>query len=389
MESASHTLPLLPISHPYPATLYHCLPFSSSLLQTSSTVHVSLPLSPLSIPPSPTSLCPTAPASVHLKTQPLSPLLHNLSPPLFLDGQNLHCLNSLTTSDEDDLTCLNWLHQRGNLLPLQPLPKTTPLPQLGPQEPIPTPHLPPSPSKPPYSFSSLIFMAIEDSPDKRLPVKGIYEWIVNSFPYYRAAPGGWRNSVRHNLSLSKSFRRIHRDKSQFVGKGSLWCVCPEYRHALLEVLRKAHYYHGTNSNLLNNTALLEGADYEVSMVCDTVEISDSHCQTLLLSSPSTPALTLDNPPLSSYPLCPLTPNHEEMVNMEAMEYEEEVGEEMEKDPLSDSGYIELHYYQYHQYQYLVLPGDTELDLETVEILQLDAEAQEAAGSLLDLAGGGH
>ncbi|KAM9511101.1 forkhead box protein N2-like isoform 2-T2 [Salvelinus alpinus] len=217
-------------------------------------------------------------------------------------------------------------------------------------------------------------MAIEDSPDKRLPVKGIYEWIVNSFPYYRAAPGGWRNSVRHNLSLSKSFRRIHRDKSQLVGKGSLWCVCPEYRHALLEVLRKAHYYHGTNSNLLNNPALLEGADYEVSMVYDTVEIS---------------ALILDNPPLSSNPPCPLTPDHEEMVNMEAMEYEEEVGEEMEKDPLSDSGYIELHYYQYHQYQYLVLPGDTELDLETVEILQLDAEAQEAAGSLLDLAGGGH
>uniref|UniRef100_A0A4W5ND44 Si:ch211-145o7.3 n=1 Tax=Hucho hucho TaxID=62062 RepID=A0A4W5ND44_9TELE len=198
---------------------------------------------------------PRAPASIHLKTEPLSPLLHTLSPPLLLDGQNSHCLNSLTTSDEDDLTCLNWLHQRGNLLPLQPLPKTTPLPQLEPQDPIPTPHLPPSPSKPPYSFSSLIFMAIEDSPDKRLPVKGIYEWIVNSFPYYRAALGGWRNSVRHNLSLSKSFHRIHREKSQLVGKGSLWCVCPEYRHALLEVLRKAHYYPGTNSNLLNSPAL--------------------------------------------------------------------------------------------------------------------------------------
>ncbi|XP_041699878.1 forkhead box protein N3 isoform X3 [Coregonus clupeaformis] len=310
----------------------------------------------------------------------------SLSPPQFLDVQNLHCLNSPTTSDQDDLTCLNWLHQRGNLLPLQPLPKTT-LPQLEPQDPIPTPHLPPFLSKPPYSFSSLIFMAIEDSPDKRLPVKGIYEWILNSFPYYRAAPGGWRNSVRHNLSLSKSFRRIHRDKSQSVGKGSMWCVCPEYRYALLEVLRKTQYYHSTNSNLLNNPALLEGADYGISMVCDTVEISDSLSQTLLLSSPSPPALTSDNSPLSSNPPCSLTPDHEELVNMEAVEYEEEVGEE--KDPLSDSGYIEFHYYQYHQYQYLVLPGDTELDLETVEILQLDAEAQEAAGSLLDLAGGGH
>ncbi|XP_029626878.1 forkhead box protein N2 [Salmo trutta] len=232
-------------------------------------------------------------------------------------------------------------------------------------------------------------MAIDYSPDKRLPVKGIYEWILNSFPYYRAAPGGWRNSVRHNLSLSKSFRRIHRDKNQSVGKGSLWCVCPEYRPALLEVLRKTQYYHSTNSNLLNKPALLEGADYGVSMVCDTVAISDSLSQTLLLSSPSPPALTSDNPPLSSNPPCHLTPDHEELVNMEAVEYEEEVGEEMEKDPLSDSGYIEFHYYQYHQYQYLVLPGDTELDLETVEILQLDAEAQEAAGSLLDLAGGGH
>ncbi len=74
--------------------------------------------------------------------------------------------------------------------------------------------------------------------------------------------------------------------------------------------------------------------------------------------------------------------------MEPAEYQqEEVCEEMEKDPLSDSGYIELHYYQ--SQQYLVLPCDAELDLETVEILQLDAEAQEAAGSLLDLAGGGY
>lgn len=74
--------------------------------------------------------------------------------------------------------------------------------------------------------------------------------------------------------------------------------------------------------------------------------------------------------------------------MESVDYQhEEICEEMEKDPLSDSGYIELHYYE--SQQYLVLPGDTELDLETVEILQLDAEAQEAAGSLLDLAGGGY
>jgi forkhead box protein N len=82
--------------------------------------------------------------------------------------------------------------------------------------------LSPTLNKPPYSFSSLIFMAIEDSPNKLLPVKGIYEWIVNSFPYYGTAAGGWRNSVRHNLSLSKSFRRIQRDKSQVVAECHMW-----------------------------------------------------------------------------------------------------------------------------------------------------------------------
>ncbi|KAJ8387455.1 hypothetical protein AAFF_G00156930 [Aldrovandia affinis] len=309
--------------------------------------------------------------------------------PVIIYWLTSHLVSLTAQSDQDDLTCLSWLHQRGDLLPLQPLPKTAPLPQLAQQDSSPAQHLPPSPSKPPYSFSSLIFMAIEDSLDKRLPVKGIYEWIVNSFPYYRAASGGWRNSVRHNLSLNKSFRRIHRDKGQTVGKGSLWCVCPEYRPALLEVLRKSHYCHKTNSNLYNKPLLLEEGDFGAAMVCDTVEISDSLSQTLLLSSPSPPTLPSEHSTLSSDPPCPLTPDHEELVAMETVELQEEIAEEVEKDPLADSGYIEFHYYQYHQYQYLVLPGETELDLETVEILQLDAEAQEAAGSLLDLAGGGH
>ncbi|KAM3866816.1 uncharacterized protein ACN63O_008507 [Diretmus argenteus] len=378
MESNAHILPSLPPSSPLPTT-DGSLPFSCSPLQTSN-VHVSLPLSPISFPPSPTSLSPTTSESIRS-----SPLSHS-TPSQCFEGQNTHCLN---TSDQDDLTCLSWLHQRGNLLPLQPLSKMTLLPQLEAHFSVPTQSLPSASSKPPYSFSSLIFMAIEDSLDKKLPVKGIYEWIVNNFPYYRTASGGWRNSVRHNLSLSKSFRRIHRDTSQSVGKGSLWCVCPEYRPALLEALRKTHHYHSTNSNLVNRPALLEGADYGTSMVCDSVEISDSLSHTLLLSTPSPQALISDNPTLSENSTCPLTPDHEELVTMESVGYQEETAEEMEKDPLSDSGYIELHYYQSHQYQYLVLPSDTELDLETVEILQLDAEAQEAAGSLLDLAGGGH
>ena len=63
-------------------------------------------------------------------------------------------------------------------------------------------------SKPPYSFSCLIFMAVEESEDKMLPVKDIYHWILKHFPYFNKAPTGWKNSVRHNLSLNKCFKKV-------------------------------------------------------------------------------------------------------------------------------------------------------------------------------------
>lgn len=65
-------------------------------------------------------------------------------------------------------------------------------------------------NKPPLSFSSLIFLAIEDSIEKALPVKEIYAWIVAHYPYFKTAPTGWKNSVRHNLSLNKSFQKVEK-----------------------------------------------------------------------------------------------------------------------------------------------------------------------------------
>ncbi|KAL3873307.1 hypothetical protein ACJMK2_036443 [Sinanodonta woodiana] len=109
------------------------------------------------------------------------------------------------------------------------------------------PHVPYNPqkhihSKPPYSFSCLIFMAVEDSPQKMLPVKDIYAWILNQFPYFQNAPTGWKNSVRHNLSLNKCFKKVEKDRGLSIGKGSLWCIDPEYRPNLLQALRKTPYH---------------------------------------------------------------------------------------------------------------------------------------------------
>ena len=53
-------------------------------------------------------------------------------------------------------------------------------------------------------------MSIEDSPQKAMPVKDIYNWIQEHFPFYQTAPIGWKNSVRHNLSLNQCFRKVEK-----------------------------------------------------------------------------------------------------------------------------------------------------------------------------------
>lgn len=126
-------------------------------------------------------------------------------------------------SEDEELTNLNWLHE--NLLQNFTLggaggaqPSASPLFDI--EGDTGAPQNPPSSSssslsqrdllksKPPFSFSLLIYMAIEQSPSKSLPVKDIYAWIVQHFPYFSSAPTGWKNSVRHNLSLNKCFRKV-------------------------------------------------------------------------------------------------------------------------------------------------------------------------------------
>ncbi len=66
--------------------------------------------------------------------------------------------------------------------------------------------------RPPYSFSCLAYLAIESSHRKALSVKEIYNWIIQSFPYYRSVPSGsWKNSIRHNLANKKIFCKVDKN----------------------------------------------------------------------------------------------------------------------------------------------------------------------------------
>ncbi|KAM7367830.1 hypothetical protein PAMP_014104 [Pampus punctatissimus] len=79
------------------------------------------------------------------------------------------------------------------------------------------------------SYADLITKAIESAPDKRLTLSQIYDWMVRSIPYFKDkgdsnSSAGWKNSIRHNLSLHSRFIRV---QNEGTGKSSWWMINPE------------------------------------------------------------------------------------------------------------------------------------------------------------------
>ncbi|XP_076677067.1 uncharacterized protein LOC143373558 isoform X2 [Andrena cerasifolii] len=87
--------------------------------------------------------------------------------------------------------------------------------------------------KPPYSYIALIVMAIQSSPAKRSTLSEIYTFLQQRFPFFRGTYQGWKNSVRHNLSLNECFIKLPKGLGR-PGKGHYWTIDPSTEYMFEE-----------------------------------------------------------------------------------------------------------------------------------------------------------
>nr|AEY63782.1 daf-16-1 protein 2 [Bursaphelenchus xylophilus] len=79
------------------------------------------------------------------------------------------------------------------------------------------------------SYSDLIAKALESAPGGRMKLNEIYQWFSDNVPYFKERSSqehaaGWKNSIRHNLSLHSRFMRI---QNEGAGKSSWWVINPD------------------------------------------------------------------------------------------------------------------------------------------------------------------
>lgn len=76
-------------------------------------------------------------------------------------------------------------------------------------------------SKPSLTYIALIAKVILSSPSQKLNLASIYSAMEEQFPHLRTRGPGWRNSVRHNLSVNDCFVKVSRCEDS---RGHYWGV---------------------------------------------------------------------------------------------------------------------------------------------------------------------
>lgn len=128
------------------------------------------------------------------------------------------------------------------------------------------------------SYKQIIIEAIEKSKDKRLTLNDVYQYFVDTNPYFAERQGKesmdkWKNSVRHNLSLHKeTFQRKQELDERTKKQNSFWCLCPppvrnqvkQQQRSGLDVIYSGREYQSQNEwkSEYYTTEYYEEAPYE-------------------------------------------------------------------------------------------------------------------------------
>ncbi|KAG2152872.1 hypothetical protein DEU56DRAFT_727576 [Suillus clintonianus] len=89
------------------------------------------------------------------------------------------------------------------------------------------------PPKPQFTYAQLCYRAIKAMGGKAT-LQDICSWMMENYDWYRYNEGaGWENSVRHNLSSGRAFKKMERSSGE-RGKGFYWSVDEQYEHTFEE-----------------------------------------------------------------------------------------------------------------------------------------------------------
>ncbi|CAD5205830.1 unnamed protein product [Bursaphelenchus okinawaensis] len=115
--------------------------------------------------------------------------------------------------------------------------------------------------KPPHSYIQLIAAAIDNQPTRRATLAEIYDYLMARFEFFRGKYTGWKNSIRHNLSLNQCFTKVPKTAGAKCGKGHYWTIAPH-----------ADFSYGAPQNL--NMTKKEGEDEKLAEFAENMTFGE-------------------------------------------------------------------------------------------------------------------
>lgn len=83
------------------------------------------------------------------------------------------------------------------------------------------------------SYTDLITAAIMSTEDRKMTVSQIYDWLMQAIPYFKdrehyESYRGWKNAVRHTLSLRRRFVKLPRTNTCSPWYNSWWTISEKH-----------------------------------------------------------------------------------------------------------------------------------------------------------------